>query len=605
MLKSSHFTEFRIYLFICLLLWIYLWLRAIWVPMAHDEVATFFYYVQTADFLPFIAHEDMNNHVVNSALSTLFYNLLGPSSVVLRLANLLFFPLYCLFVLKFSLLFSSKLIRWWFILVMLMIHGFIEFFALSRGYGISMALFMVVLYYFYRILSCFSLREFYSILCLIILATLANLSLFYLYLLIIGGLLLILIWKSDSDLGLRKFIHIPVFTLVSALFLLVFATILFRGRNLGLLYTGGHDGIISITLGSLLRIFLHSESRLYGYILVCLSFLSFGYALNLFIRRRTLFLPVIAFNFMLAAVVILYWFMDIIFGVNYPEDRTAIYLLPLFCVAVGLSVDDLILRSRNRRWILLLAPVMILPLLFTTFVNFTHSETYLSDTVPDSFYFKVKAAHKEGEYPPTVGGRRGRHFCWSIHDYLNGGTESIIFHANYPNTVADFQIADAKDLGIFAKKYQVIDYCQPSNRYLLKRRSNLLKIPLAGGDGIQFPPEKVEEFVTLCQARVDTLTGRNLYIGFEGDFTSEVAPLQAWITAEVKDSGGKSLEYINLTLNWLRLDWKGPDSYLKSGFILPPLPAGSSEFCLYLWNIQHSPVTIRNFSWKLFRYQAE
>ena len=57
--------------------WAYLILRAVYVPMAHDEIATFHYYVQTADFMPFIAHWDMNNHFVNSALTTLFYSAFG------------------------------------------------------------------------------------------------------------------------------------------------------------------------------------------------------------------------------------------------------------------------------------------------------------------------------------------------------------------------------------------------------------------------------------------------------------------------------------------------------------------------------------------------
>jgi len=114
--------------------------------MAHDEIATFHYYVQTARFIPFFSHEDMNNHVINSALSSLFTYIFGLSPLVLRLANLLFFPLFCFFIWKLAIQFKTKLIRWWFIISLFLVQGFIEFFSLSRGYGMSMALLAVMLF---------------------------------------------------------------------------------------------------------------------------------------------------------------------------------------------------------------------------------------------------------------------------------------------------------------------------------------------------------------------------------------------------------------------------------------------------------------------------
>ncbi|HNS46120.1 MAG TPA: hypothetical protein PKH94_02665, partial [Bacteroidales bacterium] len=52
-----------------LLLWIYVWLRAIQVPLIYDEIATFFHYIHSSSFLPFRSHLDANNHLLNSALT--------------------------------------------------------------------------------------------------------------------------------------------------------------------------------------------------------------------------------------------------------------------------------------------------------------------------------------------------------------------------------------------------------------------------------------------------------------------------------------------------------------------------------------------------------
>lgn len=66
-----------IYFILFILLWAYLWLRAIYVPLVHDEIATFYHYIQTGRFLPYLSHWDANNHFLNSALTWLSYSSSG------------------------------------------------------------------------------------------------------------------------------------------------------------------------------------------------------------------------------------------------------------------------------------------------------------------------------------------------------------------------------------------------------------------------------------------------------------------------------------------------------------------------------------------------
>ena len=69
--------ELPVYLALSTALCIYTALRAIHVPPIHDEAATFFFYIQRGSFLPFEAHWDAANHILNTGLATLSYNLLG------------------------------------------------------------------------------------------------------------------------------------------------------------------------------------------------------------------------------------------------------------------------------------------------------------------------------------------------------------------------------------------------------------------------------------------------------------------------------------------------------------------------------------------------
>ena len=98
-IRCSILSDKKIFLLLSLLIWIYLWLRAFFIPITYDEAATFYHYIHFGRFLPFIAHWDANNHFLNSALSIISYRLLGSSELALRLPNLIFAPLFFYFCL--------------------------------------------------------------------------------------------------------------------------------------------------------------------------------------------------------------------------------------------------------------------------------------------------------------------------------------------------------------------------------------------------------------------------------------------------------------------------------------------------------------------------
>ena len=145
--------EETIYFFLSSLLFIYLLIRAIYVPFTHDEAATFFRFVQIHNLTPEFSREALNNHFVNTILTYLSYLVFGSSKIALRLPNVVMSLVYLLFVYKLAQFLNRRVYRWGFIIVMLFTHFFVEFFAVSRGYGISMAFFMATLYYLIKAIS--------------------------------------------------------------------------------------------------------------------------------------------------------------------------------------------------------------------------------------------------------------------------------------------------------------------------------------------------------------------------------------------------------------------------------------------------------------------
>ena len=90
---DKHFN--KIFWILSFLVFVVICLRAYMIPFSHDEAATFFFYVQSDNYLPYYAHVYTNNHVLNSALANLCYHIAGSHRFVLRIPNILAFVVLC------------------------------------------------------------------------------------------------------------------------------------------------------------------------------------------------------------------------------------------------------------------------------------------------------------------------------------------------------------------------------------------------------------------------------------------------------------------------------------------------------------------------------
>src|SRR5690606_4027303 len=104
-------------------------------------------------------------------------NIFGTDAFFLRLPNLLFFPVYAYFLYKLGKRLHSRRVRMTLWATGLFMHGFVEYFAYSRGYGISMALLSGALYFSFCFFRENSVRRLPAALMLYWLATVGNLTL--------------------------------------------------------------------------------------------------------------------------------------------------------------------------------------------------------------------------------------------------------------------------------------------------------------------------------------------------------------------------------------------------------------------------------------------
>jgi hypothetical protein len=248
-------------------IFVYILLRAVYSPVIHDEAETFFIYIQSGNFIPPNAYLDANNHLLNSFLSYLSWEIFGTSLLALRLPNVLAAIVYLLFVFKISMLLKNKTTKWFYQISMLCVHFLIEFFSYSRGYGLSMALLLASIYYLFQFNRLQHIRHIiYSVL-FISGAFLANLSLvntFVLFHLLLGIVLITNYKKFETKAFLLALTTQLIVGLTSFLYLTNYILTL---RSNGSLYYGSDESLWSVTLVSLSKVLFTSSPHIFSYIL--------------------------------------------------------------------------------------------------------------------------------------------------------------------------------------------------------------------------------------------------------------------------------------------------------------------------------------------------
>ncbi|MCX6249463.1 MAG: hypothetical protein NTX61_01805 [Bacteroidetes bacterium] len=630
----GNFFELRIFLLIAFLLWVYLWLRAIYIPVAHDEVATFFYYAHTGRFLPFLSHWDANNHFLNSALTFCSYRLFGSSPIALRLPNLLFAPLFFYYCYRISQEFSHSFLRWIFLLTFYFSHSFLEFFALSRGYGMSMALMFAAIYYLIKACKTNHLRHSAGSLIFIMLATYANLALINTYLLIIGLISLKYFiskphqptataplkrphppapspegegGKSNFQFSAKdrrnKWLIPVVIVFAGVIPVGFFAKILMIMQQNGNLYAGSRKGFWDVTVNSLMKMLTNSHPTLFSYFVIFFFIAACFLFVWLLFRKG-------GFNFLSDSGGIFFCLLvgnilaSLILGtflkVNYPEDRIALYFFIFLTGSFLFLLDRILPVLKKYAGILLAFPFLFFPVQFIHRINLTYLSFYISDNIPPRFYDKVYKTFTQGNFPPTIGGERGRHFCWSYLDYRKGGWLSEIYYSDYPGLAADFQIVTTSQNPRWRDFYASIDYDKYSGRELLQRKNPLQMVMAGSGVNISTGGFTDTEYFTLYEQKTGLLAGKPLCITLDLSLECKAKPFVAWIVTTVVDNKGTAFSYERIPLDWMRSEWKGPGNNLKDVMLVPEVPAGATKVATYLWNMEKVPYSLNNGNFVLY-----
>jgi hypothetical protein len=578
------------------LLYVYLWIRAITVPLVHDEIATFYHYIQTGRFLPYLSHWDANNHFLNSALSWLSYQVFGLSELSLRLPNLLAVPLLFWAVYQVAGEMKNRWIRGLWIVTLLLNHFFIEYSALSRGYGMSMAFLMAALWYTIRILQHNQLRHYMLFSGMVVGMLLSNLTLIYSVLILLMIVSLITIIRN----------HEKLLAFFSRMTLLIFAGYLPLGlaiqyllalKEQELLYYGIEGGFWKVTVASLTFHSIGSESRM-GLILVVVILLfiifSFFKAVSKSHKLEDILTREFLFYYLLFGNTALFITLHYILGIKYPEDRVGMFFIPFFLGSFYFGLDRLIQQLDKKYWLALAIPLLILPVNFIRSANLSHTTYWKNMGISQDFYNKIKASYEPGTMPPVVGGHWLRSYFWAMEDYRDLGRLNLMHHADTTELTDDYLIYNMHQNPEWKLLYDSMDYDPVRDIHLLQRKQKCDRRLVGTKHNINTYDTIDYTYFLLMEGRLDTLAGKDLFWGWDMTLYSPDKPFRGAVVLDVSDISGNQLYYYVYKLYHQRIAWLGKPGNALNGIKVSKLPEGSHQFKLYLWNQENQDFLINN-----------
>lgn len=595
MIKIVKENLFFISLF--LFLFAYVLLRALWVPAYHDEINTFFTYVQTGEFQPFHSFIDQNNHILNTTFSHLFFLLFGENILVLRLANVLSFIMYMFFVWKIAKTFQSKLLSYaWFVTMGMSLY-LISFFSLSRGYGMSIAFFTASVYYLIDYKTSFSNKS-------LLLGLFASVCAIWAYLgmmipvLVLSGLYALLFFThilSSKNFKSLK-ILVPSLLVVFVMPLLYAIKYSFYIKTKGTIYGSMDHDFIHAVLFNLTDEFSGSVGNMFGRLFLAFVLLVLLVSMGVIMYKKkfksTGIYSVVLLLGTIAGTVALFY----LFKVEYPTSRMGTYYYVLFMVPLYVAIDESGLKLA-RLGAYLVAGVIAIQFILT--FNFSYAPCWRYETLPHSINNRIAEEMGKSSDLPTFSTYEILYRQFNAFDYSKNGSLNTPQIRNFPSKVADYILANNWVKQNTFANYDTIEFDKTSMCYLLKRKQ-----PIVWSEQEKYDTLLVEgnneyfEFIPGLDAA--KYHGYPFCFDIRFKVVSAKFPLTLALTCDVWDESRNSLVMSTIPLQYIKADVRTGFEFHRKLYI-ENIPENAKIIKFYFFNKKYAQVKITDLSITLYK----
>lgn len=564
----------------------YLLLRAYFLEPLHDEAATFFYYIESGLFWGPDVMLDANNHWLNSILGHWMYLIFGDQFFFVRLPNVFAFILFFWGIYRLIKPIQSDLNKMLILLGTTCIPFILDYFSYTRGYGLSMGLFIFSLSYVRDFVVHLHLRSAFWASFFMGLSVYANLN-FILSLILMGLLFVLMQLLHKKELSIKQ--HL---LLVSNYILLALAMLpnIFYGLQLkesGALYYGSLDGFWEVTGKTLSRYVIFYDADWLKYAsLALIAVLIFYFVrrwkslggIKFFRKSSTLMAWFLFGN--CAAIILMAKLMD----VNYPEDRVGMYLVTLFLLMMGFVLNEI----KAMNW--MLVGMLFFPIVMIPKTNLSTSIFSPDDRMAQTFFDEVQ---KHVDSYSTISIYPMQQLTWAHHSRSVDSNNYVIVGREF-NKVTDIAIHKTPLLeGIEnLDEYDVIAHTPESTHIAYKRKSPYQKkviyeLPLTIS-------ETQKEFVSLVSFIIpDSLRNRKLQFHIHGDVEAENKFREfAIMTYSTFDENDQVVNHSYTNERWYH--GKKKEFLLNFNYAVERLEPNEHEIRTYLWNRKHEKIGLKN-----------
>ncbi len=595
-LLEKNFT--RYYALTCLLVFIVICLRAFFIPFSHDEASTFFFYVQSDNYLPYKAHVYTNNHVLNSALANICYHLAGSHRFVLRIPNILSFLILCLGVFKFFKYlrtFSARVILASFFILT---FNFLDFFELCRGYGLSLAFMVIGLAYLQDYFEEKDLKRLIWFSLFWQLALAANLIL-----VVVLTMLLVFVYVFQARhklLFAKNNIILQVINLAILIFWIKFS--LFYKKQ-GVLDSGIGDNYWDVSFKTLMYFIYGTDYLWMQGLVLCVFLMVLLTSLVWFFKKVSvdnIFSPRFFYIIFLCGLVIAFYLQKKLLGVNYPEDRTGLFYYVFFALSVAVFFD----RLPKTISYLAAGPLLVGSLVyFTLSFNLSSFSNYFYHVMPKQFYGYLEQEYAKNQQLFTIGGHTNREMNYAFANYRGGGMLNPMDEPRHMFMNCDYYFALKEEKPYYQFFYDEVAYDTYWDRVLLKRKQKIerreLKPLSLGPRGFNGNGEFFE-FLRFNDSLVPATNCLEADLSLS--FKKVHKPFKAFLVFEIKNrENGNTAYYKRILLNWIADDLSGMTKRFK--LTTGAMPT-KYEAVVYIWNIDKKETEMMLNDLKIFELHA-
>jgi hypothetical protein len=556
------------------------------VPAIHDEAATFYHFVAFGKLFPgYTAQWLANNHILNSILAFFTQGLHVNKLFALRIPNLLSFLIYVFFLGKSAFRIRNLSMRWSLILSMLLVNGYLEFFGLARGYGLMLA-FLMASFWFFTLY--FDKSEFNPRIKFFIFSYLAIYSNFTAAFPILA-MICVLVYFDLTDARRKSKILLQYLIFLIPFYPAIHMLKTLKGK--GLLWYGGVVGFVHDSVLTLQDLIFGFDHIMLTILIITLTLLTICILIFKLIQKGkyavgTNTCLTVTFILVLIGINIAHY----IFDVKFPEDRTGLYLYPLFILSF-FKITELV-NYNKLKFLFSIVLISALAINMNLSANFTHSTFWKNERIPASFYHEIVKQQKQTDQKLMLGGYVIRELCLAYYNFEKKEDIPLVDFFDYPNTHCDLQIVNTMDTSIWDEKYFSIKYDSISNLSLLKRKK-LLDRNLIANLYDTLSIEFSSEYKDLVNWEINDDQKHPICFEFSTKIFTR-SNLRLWFVLEIKNEVGEKILYRKTATNWKRRSWNGET--FNEILSISQLPEGSHLVNIYIWNMDKTNVNLKDIN---------